>query len=80
MHVHLILHFSNSLLRTTDYAFSLSIQSLFAENKEKLITGAITALLAMEGTCTRRSSSIKTAAVVAMENTLQVKKPIYLNV
>ena len=27
----------------------LSLQGLFAENKEKLITGAITALLAMEG-------------------------------
>ena len=26
-------------------------QGLFAENKEKLITGAITALLAMEGLC-----------------------------
>ena len=28
---------------------SLYLQGLFAENKEKLITGAITALLAMEG-------------------------------
>jgi len=28
---------------------TLSLQGLFAENKEKLITGAITALLAMEG-------------------------------
>ena len=39
-------------LFNSQFLFCSYLQGLFAENKEKLITGAITALLAMEGTVT----------------------------